>query len=92
MNDDWQWFLGLLAGVIGSAATVLIVAFRNVYQKISRGDGGLHKRIDEVKDDYVHKDHLRTHIDHLVQRMDDMRDESRSRHAELKDIVKDAMK
>ncbi len=71
---------------------MLIAAFRNVYQKISRGDSALHKRIDEVKDDYVRQDHLDSHIGHLNRRLDDMIAESRGRHAELKELVKDALR
>lgn len=92
MTEDWKWFLGLLVTMAVAFGGVMIAAFRNVYQKMSKGDNALHKRIDDVKDEYVRQDHLQTHIDHLGKRLDDMRDESRNRHAELKELVKDALK
>ena len=92
MNDDWQWFLGLMAAMAVSIAGAMYAAFRNVYNKISKGDGELHRRIEAVKDDYVRQDHLQTQFDHFGRRLDDMREQSERRHAELKELVKDAFR
>ncbi len=87
-----QWLIGLTATSVLVLAGMLIAAFRNVYWKISRRDSALHKRIDEVKDGYVRQDHLDSHVSHLDRRLDDMIAESRGRHAELKELVRNALR
>ena len=54
----WQWAFGLAATVAIGLLGLMIGVFTRIYQKISRGDAALHKRIDEVKDEYVRQDHL----------------------------------
>ena len=92
MNDDWQWFLGLLASMAAAFITTMVVAFRHVYTKISKGDGELHKRIEASRMTMCARDHLQTQFDHFGRRLDDMREQSERRHAELKELVKDAFR
>ncbi|MEX3008373.1 hypothetical protein [Hoeflea sp. TYP-13] len=99
MEDDWQWLIGVLTGVFSTAGIAIAGAFRSLYRKISAGDKALHERIESVKDDYVSKDHLDTHLNGIKEQLDHMKadserrhGEAKERHAEVMDLITEALK
>lgn len=73
--DDIKWIIGTAVTVSIAYTIALIGAFRNLSSRISHGDGDLHKRVDRVKDDYVRRDDLNSHLDRMDKNVEKLRDE-----------------
>lgn len=94
MPADLQWLIGI--GVILSLAMAgyVINAFRSfrgdmqkISDKLSASSADLHKRIDHVKDNYVRQDHFDKQFSDLRNYLAEMKEDSRSRHQEIKEAV-----
>lgn len=78
MENDTKWLIGLAVGFFTSHTGVLIMAFRSLSGKISKGNGDLHDRVDDVKEKYVRRDDLDGHIQRLDASMQDLQQQLRA--------------
>lgn len=83
MADDIKWLMGLSVTILLAFGGVLFTAFRNLTGKIERGDDALHDRISQVKEDYVRRVDLDSHLGRLDKNVDDLRGEIRQSRAEM---------
>ncbi|GGA23840.1 hypothetical protein [Neptunicoccus cionae] len=83
MESDLKWVIGLGISLGVTFATALIASFRNLAGRVSNGDRDLHKRIDNVKDNYVRRDDLDGHIQRLDGNVRDLREEMRENHKQV---------
>lgn len=83
MESDLKWVIGIAISLTVAFATAIVAAFRNLSNRISSGNRDVHKRIDDVKDDYVRRDDLNGHIDRIDKNLRELRDETRQNHQQL---------
>lgn len=83
MEGDLKWVVGIAISLTVAFATTIVAAFRNLSNRISSGNRDVHKRIDDVKDDYVRRDDLNGHIDRIDKNLRELRDETRQNHQQL---------
>lgn len=77
MSEDIKWLIGISVSMVISFIIALIGSFRSLSASIKEGDDNLHDRINRVRDDYVRRDDLDSHINQLRDSMKELRDETR---------------
>jgi len=75
--EDIKWLIGTGVSVVVS----LFAYNRHVMGKISRGNKSLHSKIDDVKEKYVRRDDLDTHLKPI-------RDQLEQVHADHREIIR----
>lgn len=80
--EDIKWLVGAALGVIAMLGAY-IARDRAVFKSIREGDAALDARIDRVKDDYVRRVDLESHITHLEKSLNEIREDQRHHHSEL---------
>lgn len=83
--DDSGIGLGPLVGwglTVLSIVGGVILRDRQVMQSISDGDDKLHSRVDKVKDEYVRRDDLASHIARIEKSVDEVKDGMREQRSE----------
>lgn len=98
MESQILWLVGVMVSVGIALITALIGTFRhfgtrlNAVQlktgeelKTTRAD--LDKRIDDVKEKYVRRDDLDSHITRLDGSIRDLRDENRENHRQVLELL-----
>ena len=66
----WLIAQGIAIGAAGLGT--LMMVHRNLVSKIERGDGELHTRVNDVREKYVRRDDLDTHLSLLREQMNKM--------------------
>lgn len=92
-NKNWgramevpTWLFSTLIGVGGFLVALIggvIVRDRQIFRSMRAGDDRLHERINEVRDQYVRRSDLDSHIVRLDQSMDRVSTELREHRKEL---------
>jgi low affinity Fe/Cu permease len=77
MTSETQWLIGLAVTIIVAFGTVLITAFRSLTNSREVGDSQLHERINRVRDEYVRRVDLDSHLHRLDEAVKELRDETR---------------
>ncbi|WP_269581986.1 hypothetical protein [Roseibium sp. Sym1] len=80
------WLFSTLIGVGGFLVALIggvIVRDRQIFRSMRAGDDRLHERINEVRDQYVRRSDLDSHIVRLDQSMDRVSTELREHRKEL---------
>lgn len=85
LGEHWEWAVGLLV-TLGLA---VIGAFRNLAAKMSDGDAKLHKRIDDVKDNYVRRADLDDRLEPLNTQVRELRGELKDYNERVIDALAD---
>lgn len=85
MDSDFEWLVGMLVTVGG----VAVVGFRNLADRISRGNGELHKRVDDVKEKYVRRDDFAIHSNRIETQMGELKDEMKEHNRAVLTAVAD---
>ena len=76
--DDQLWQLvGILVTISVPAGGAIIIAFRSVYSAMEAKDDVLHERVNRVRDEYVRRVDLDSHMARLESTLKEMRDEQR---------------
>lgn len=73
---DIKWFIGASLSVIGTLATILFkitARIKGVETSVSVNSKELHKRIEEVKDNYVRRDDFNIHMEHQEKTTDEIK-------------------
>lgn len=94
MNDDIKWLIGVEVSAIVAFIGILFVVFRNLSSKLTSSTAELHKKIDDVKEKYVRRDDLDSHIQRLDLSVNDLRreqkelrDEQRTQHHQVLEAI-----
>jgi hypothetical protein len=87
VETDLRWVLGIGISLTATMVTAIIAAFRNLAGRISTGNRDLHKRIDEVKDNYARRDDVSEHIVRMDNNLREIRDENRENHRQILEAV-----
>jgi len=85
-GQDLIWLVSSAVAIAGFILT-LIGLDRRTMSKIQDGDNKLHSRIDDVKDGYVRRDDLNSHVRHLEQTVDKMANEQRRTNERIDQIL-----
>ena len=88
MEADLKWFIGIAVTVTLALVGLIVGTFRNLASKISKSNGELHARIDDVKERYVRRDDLDGHIRRLDQNMREIREELKENHRQVLDAIR----
>jgi hypothetical protein len=87
MEADLKWVVGIGITLTLAMVTTIIGAFRNLAGRISTGNRDLHKRVDDVKDNYARRDDVSEHIVRMDKNLREIRDENRENHRQLLEAV-----
>lgn len=87
MDADLKWIIGILVTVALTLGGSIIAAFRNLAGRIATGNRELHNRVDDVKDKYVRRDDLDSHIRRLDESVGEIRQEMRENHRQVLDAI-----
>ncbi|NUR12312.1 MAG: hypothetical protein HOQ20_10795 [Bradyrhizobium sp.] len=80
---------GLILGLLGAAGTIvaivsaIVVSHRYTSDKIQKGDDALHERINRVRDEYVRRVDLDSHMVRIETNVKELREEGREGTREI---------
>lgn len=77
MSSELQWLIGTAVTLILFFGTTIIATFRSLTNAREEGDSKLHERINRVRDEYVRRIDLDSHLHRLDEGVKELRDESR---------------
>ena len=80
--EIWK-LIGVLVTILIFGCGTLIAAFRSVYKTMEAGDDALHERVNRVRDEYVRRVDLDTHMARIEATLKEMRDEQRTLAREM---------
>ncbi len=89
MDGDLKWIAGLAVTFFLAFTGAIIGTFRNLSNKISKNTEKMHEKIDDVKENYVRRDDLNGHLEHVDTRMKELRDEQRENHKQVIALLRD---
>lgn len=78
-GEDLKWLIGATVGIV----LAFVAAIRRVATKASEGDKVLHKKIDEIKRDYVRRDDMKDFMSRTEKRLDEIQKDSRTAVTEI---------
>lgn len=87
MDPDLKWVIGIGVTVITFIIGLIAGSFRNLAGRITNNTAALHKRIDTVKDTYVRRDDLESHLQRIDSNIRDLRQEMREGHQQVIEAV-----
>lgn len=83
--SEWQWLIGISLTVLVPTAGMLAAAYYRLSDHQRAGHRELHRRIDTMRDEYVKRTDLDSHLARLERQQQDMRAEAREFRNEMKD-------
>ncbi len=83
MDEDWKWFLGIAASMFASWGAILIGSFRNLSARITKGNGELHARIDNTRENYVRRDDFSKTTERIERAIEKMESELRDHNTKV---------
>lgn len=72
-------FIGVIAAIVGTIVTLN----RSTHKAISDGDNQLHERVNRVRDEYVRRVDLDSHMTRIETNVKELRDENREGTREI---------
>nr|WP_321482346.1 hypothetical protein [uncultured Cohaesibacter sp.] len=84
MSDEVQWLVGVVLAIVAMVGG-FIVRDRQTAKQIKDGDDRLHDRINRVRDDYVRRDDLQSHMTRLDDNIKEMRQEMKEETSKTND-------
>ncbi|MEP5730348.1 MAG: hypothetical protein ABJL67_13380 [Sulfitobacter sp.] len=88
MDQDLQWVIGAALTTLLFIVGTLIASFRSLAARISRCTGELHGRIDDVKEKYVRRDDLDSHLRRLDESIVELRREVRDGQIQVIEAIR----
>lgn len=94
MSGELQWLIGIALTALLTIGGMLVAAFRALSAKIDEsnddlaktlkeGDDALHERVNRVRDEYVKRVDLDSHLNRIDQTLREVRDEQREMNRSL---------
>ncbi|MCZ8545087.1 hypothetical protein OOJ09_12910 [Mesorhizobium qingshengii] len=80
---------GLILALLGAAGTIvaivsaIVASHRTTSDKIQKGDDALHDRINRVRDEYVRRIDLDSHMSRIETNVKELREEGREGNREI---------
>lgn len=83
MDGDLKWVVGLAVSVVSLIIAAFVGAFRNLATRISDSSKDVNGRIDDVKEKYVRRDDLNSHLQRLDAGLHDLREDMSKHNAQV---------
>lgn len=80
MVEDTKWLIGILSGGVLTIGGVMIAAFNRLADRITQGDNVLHGRVNDVREEYVRRVDLDSHLTRVDVQFRELKSEMREQH------------